>query len=34
MFQRKEVALTNVPLSMVPMRMEVLGYSVPTMEVK
>jgi hypothetical protein len=32
--QRKEVAITNVPLSMVSMRMEVLDYSVPTLKIK
>jgi hypothetical protein len=34
MFQRNEADVSNVVLSMVSMRMEILDYSVPTLEIK
>jgi hypothetical protein len=34
MFQRKEVDITNVVFSMTSMRMEILDYSFPTLEIR
>ena len=34
MFQREEVAITNTVFSMVSRRMEILDYSVPTLEIR
>jgi hypothetical protein len=34
MFQRKEVSITNVPLTMVSMRMDVADFSFPTLEIR
>jgi hypothetical protein len=34
MLQREEVAITNIVLSMVSTRMEILDYSVPTLEIR
>jgi hypothetical protein len=34
MFQREEVTITNVVFSMVSTRMEILDYSVPTLEIR